>query len=103
MTWDVTKEPGYHRQRLDFVKRPMWYTNESHDMQLPAEEQAMLARNILFDIKYEHDRHLIRHDLEEFYHSLDDRAMETIHGIEGTVALVASLLSATTVWRGARG
>ena len=98
LTWNFANEANPERQQLKFVTRPMWYTNNTYDMMLPPAQQALLARNLMFDLKYEYDRRLIRDPLDEFYRLLDERGLRTIHGLQETVLLVANLLAGATMF-----
>uniref|UniRef100_A0A7S1NHG9 Guanylate cyclase domain-containing protein n=1 Tax=Eutreptiella gymnastica TaxID=73025 RepID=A0A7S1NHG9_9EUGL len=72
--WNADMEPDIDEQRLAYPTRAYWYSTRRNDMKLNKETQRLVARSLLYDVKFEADIASLRNHVNSMTRSIDTRA-----------------------------
>jgi len=91
--WDAHKETN-HFDWSTHVDTGLHYTNREHDLAASPEYLRDVARSILFDAKYDYDKSLVQHEVQQFHKLLSKRTQQLINNMSDQVSLlvIVSLL-----------
>jgi len=94
--WDADAEPDMDEQKLNFPTRAYWYSSRANDMKLSPDQQRVLGRSLLYDVKFDWDMDHVRQNVDQLTKSIDKRATVNTNDMQKLLDVMAYAVIGST-------